>query len=134
MRDKKIIKAVILSLVFLDLVLSIWGFFFPELWYSFFHNSVYIDPQALLKRCSGNWAAFFILQVIAFFKWEKSLWWLILVAGCRLGDSLTDITCLIFSQNISVFGMLAFPAAGLGNIIIGIFLIQSYTRINGKTT
>ncbi len=129
MLNRKFIYSVFLSLILLDLVLTIWGFFFPELWYSFFHGVPYIDPQALLQRSAANWLGFLILQIIAFFKWEKSNWWLILVAGSRFTDSLTDITCLTFSSNITIFGIILFPVAGIGNIIIGILLVKSYLNL-----
>ena len=130
MKHHKIIYAVLLSLIFLDLAVSILGFFYPDIWNSFFHGTLYADSQALLKRCAANWFAFFILQAIALFRWEKATWWLILIAGCRLGDCLTDVTCLTFSSSITIYGIIAFSMAGLGNIIIGIYFINRYLKIN----
>lgn len=129
MNIKKIINLILISLIIVDLILTIWGFFFPEFWYSFFHKSEYIDPQGLLRRCAANWFAFFIIQFLAFLYWQKNNWWLLLVAGCRLGDTLTDITCLIFCSKITIFGLIAFPFAGLANLIIGISLILLYEKL-----
>lgn len=130
MNHQKIIYIILLNLILLDLVVSITGFFFPDLWNSFFHGILYPDDQALLKRCAANWFAFFVLQTIAIFKWEKAIWWLILIAGCRLGDCLTDITCMAFSASITSYGIIAFTVAGLGNLIIGIYFIQRYLHLN----
>ncbi len=127
-----LIGRILVFLVAFDLILSIWGFFFPGLWYAFFHGADYVDPQGLLRRCAANWTGFLIIQIIALIKWKKSPWWLLVVAGARLGDSLTDITCLIFSSNISIFGILGFPMAGAGNVIIGIYLIRGYVKSMGN--
>jgi hypothetical protein len=114
------------SLIGLDLVLTVWGFFLPRLWYSFFHGSDYIDPQALLFRCAANWLAFFLLQVFALSRWRRDPMWLAVVAGCRLGDALTDVTCLAFASRVTVFAWIAFPIAGAGNLIAGIVLLRAY--------
>lgn len=114
------------SLIGLDLVLTVWGFLLPRLWYSFFHGADYIDPQALLYRCAANWLAFLVLQVIALWRWRRDPMWLAVVAGCRLGDALTDVTCLALANHTTVFARLAFPAAGVGNLIIGVALLRAY--------
>lgn len=129
----KWINTILLSFVLLDLALAIWGFFFPELWFSFFHNADYVDPQALLQRTAANWLAFFIIQSVALLQWQKHSWLLYLVAGCRLSDCLTDITCLTFSTDISIYGMIAFPIAGLGNLLFGVMLIN-FARKNKAST
>ena len=129
MRLHKLITSLLLILVLMDLALSVWGFFFPEAWYAIFHDANYIDPQGLLRRCAANWLAFFILQAIALFAWKRSPWWIVVVAGCRLGDCMTDITCLVFSESISTMGKIGFPLAGLGNLFLGITLILLYKKI-----
>ncbi len=119
-------RTVLLALVALDLVLSLWGFLFPEAWYRFFHASAYVDPQALLYRCAANWLAFFFIQLVALLSWRRAPWLLLLVAGCRLGDCLTDLTCLALCESISPYGAIAFPAAGIGNVWVGVWLVRSY--------
>lgn len=129
MKNKQLINIILLSLAIIDLILSLWGFFYPANWFYFFHDSAYIDPQGLLYRCAANWLAFSIIQFIAFLYWQKYPWLLILVAGCRLGDVLTDTTCLIFSENHTVMALTGFPAAGIGNLIAGLFLIKLFQAI-----
>jgi hypothetical protein len=128
MKYRQQINFILLFLIILDFILSIWGFFYPDYWFYFFHDSTYIDPQRLLYRCAANWLAFFIIQSIVYFKWQKYPWLLIMVAGCRLGDSLTDITCLLFSEKQTIMAFIAFPAAGIGNLIIGIILIKIFQK------
>ncbi len=50
-------------------------------------------------------------------------------AGCRLGDCLTDLTCLAFCDRITAFGALAFPAAGIGNVLVGVWLLRACARL-----
>ena len=130
MNHRKIIYVILAVLILLDLVVSIVGFFFPEAWNSYYHGAVFSDDQALLKRCAANWFAFFVLQTIAIFNWEKAIWWLVLIAGCRLGDCLTDITCMIYSTSISINGIVGFTIAGIGNLVIGIYFIKRYLHLN----
>lgn len=124
MRRAAVIDSTLGSLAALDLVLSVWGFAFPEAWYAFFHGAAYVDPQGLLPRCAANWLAFFLIQAVALGRWRRTPGLLLVVAGCRLGDMLTDITCLVFASNVTVFGAIAFPIAGLGNVALGTALIR----------
>ena len=117
-------RAVLLSLVALDAILATWGFGFPALWFRFFHGSDYVDPQGLLRRCAANWLAFALLQAAALWRWRRDPRWLTLVAGMRLGDALTDVTCLAFSARATAAAWILFPIAGLGNVAIGVWLFR----------
>ncbi len=128
MGREKTVTSILLSLVLLDLVLVVWGFAFPELWYSFFHGAAYVDPQGLLPRCAANWLGFLLIQTVALVRWRQTPGLLLVVAGCRLGDMLTDVTCLAFAESITVFGAIAFPIAGIGNALIGAMLIRLHTE------
>ncbi|HPQ69031.1 MAG TPA: hypothetical protein PKW95_07865 [bacterium] len=123
------VSLVLAALVAFDLILSGWGFFFPEAWYRFFHGAPYVDPQGLLRRCAANWTAFMIVQAIALLRWKRAPWLLVLVAGCRLGDALTDVTCLIFCESVTVWGAIGFPLAGVGNLVVGGWLIRRFRRM-----
>lgn len=123
------INLILVLLIVLDLFLAVWGFFFPEAWYRFWHGAPYVDPQALLPRCAANWAAFFLFQVIALFKWRAMPWWLMVVAGMRLGDIFTDITCTMMADSMTLIGKFAFPLAGLFNLVTAILLIRHYHRL-----
>lgn len=126
MMNKPSPSAVLWSLVALDAVLAIWAFAFPALWFRFFHGAAWIDPQALLYRCGANWLGFFVVQSVAALRWRNATWWLAVVAGCRLGDCLTDVTCLALADSRTVFAWIAFPIAGLGNLAVGVYLIRAF--------
>lgn len=128
MRLDKLIVAILAWLVLLDLFLASWGFFAPDLWFDFFHDSPYVDPQGLLYRSAANWVGFLVLQALAVWRWRRWPGWLLIVVGCRLCDVATDVTCLIFCDRISVMGAILFPVAGTFNLIIGVVLVHLYLR------
>lgn len=116
-------------LVILDLVLSTTCLFFPERWFLIFHNAPYIDPEALLKRTGAVWVAFTLLQLIAFFRWEKAPWWLILIAGVRLTELFSDWTYMWLASSMTKIGSLGLFIAPPGNLVFGIFLIWAYKKV-----
>ena len=127
---------ILVSLVALDLTLASWGFFAPDLWYLVFHGASYVDPQALLPRCAAHWTAFFLIQLLALVRWQKGeLWWLLLVAGSRFADCLTDITCAVFCDSLTLFGLIAFPVAGITNVVVGAVLVRlHHLHMTSQTT
>src|SRR5690554_4816421 len=87
---KKKVNRLLIGLVILDIVLFIFCFFFPDLWFKLFHDLPYMDPAGLLRRTGGVWVAFTLLQLIALFRWQKEPYWLVLVAGVRLTELFSD--------------------------------------------
>lgn len=73
------------------------------------------------------------MQSIALARWRRDPMWLAVVAGCRLGDALTDVTCLAFASGRTIFAWLAFPAAGIFNVVVGVYLIKAYRRSVSST-
>ncbi|MBI4953303.1 MAG: hypothetical protein HY908_14825 [Myxococcales bacterium] len=123
------VRSTLALLLALDVGLTAWGFFFPELWFRLFHGAAYEDPQGLLRRCAANWLAFAILQALALVRWERAPGWLLAVAGMRLGDALTDLTCLAFAASVTPFALAAFPLAGVGNVVAGAWLWRQHGRL-----
>jgi len=116
-------------LVILDLVLSTTCLFFPESWFKIFHDARYIDPQALLKRTGAVWVAFTLLQLIAFFRWEKAPWWLVLIAGVRLTELFSDWTYMWLASSMTKLGSMGLFIAPPGNLAFGIFLVWAYKKV-----
>lgn len=116
-------------LVILDVVLSATCLFFPETWFKTFHGAPYIDPQGLLYRTGAVWVAFSLLQLIAFFRWEKAPWWLVLIAGVRLTELFSDWTYMYVAQSMTTMGKIGLFIAPPGNLIFGWFLIWAYLKI-----
>lgn len=116
-------------LVILDVVLSATCLLFPEKWFLTFHNAPYVDPQGLLKRTGAVWVAFSLLQLLAFFFWEKAPWWLVLIAGVRLTELFSDWTYMYVAQSMTFWGKVGLFIAPPGNLVFGIFLIWAYKKI-----
>ena len=117
---------VIGSLVVIDLVLFLWGYGWPELWFEVWHGAELVDPQALLQRSAGHWLAFFLLQTVALFRHRDERVWLALVAGARFSDCLTDLSVLAFASSTTLAAQLLFPVAAVGNLIAGLVLLRAY--------
>ena len=118
-------------LVILDLVLSVTCLLFPDTWFMTFHGVPYADrdPAGLLKRTGAVWVAFTVLQLIAFFRWEKAPWWLVLIAGVRLTELFSDWTYMYVAESVTTLGRLGLFIAPPGNLAFGWFLIWAYKKI-----
>jgi|SRR5215217_8214924 len=118
-------------LVILDLVLSVTCLLFPDKWFMTFHGVPYDDrdPAGLLKRTGALWVAFTLLQLIAFFRWEKAPWWLVLIAGVRLTELFSDWTYMYVAETMTTMGRLGLFIAPPGNLAFGWFLIWAYKKI-----
>ena len=118
----------LVALLALDVVLSLWGYLLPELWFRIFHGVEYVDPQGFLRRCAGNWTLFAVLQAIALVRWRRDGVWLVVVAGVRWSDLLTDWSYLWFCSDITLFGRIALFSAGPMNFLCGLYLFKAFKR------
>ncbi|HKR11630.1 MAG TPA: hypothetical protein VJT15_06220 [Pyrinomonadaceae bacterium] len=118
-------------LVILDIVLSVVALCFPDTWFMTFHGVPYdnLDAQGLLKRTGAIWVAFTLLQLIAFFRWEKEPWWLVLIAGVRWTELFSDWTYLYVADTITTMGKIGLLIAPPGNLVFGWILIWVYKKI-----
>jgi hypothetical protein len=129
------ISWLLLILVAFDIFVASVALFFPDLWYRVVHGVPYDDPQGLLRRCGANWAAFAVIQIIAFVRWKKAPYWLAIVAGVRLSDMFTDWTYLWFCSNVTVVGAVGTFLASPIELALGVWLLQAYVRLSvGQTT
>jgi len=126
--SEKFLGRILLGLFLFDVFLVLWVFLLPDSWFMLFHGAEYIDPQALLKRCGANWAAFAILQFCAFLKWKKAPEWLAIVAGVRLSDIFTDLTCMLLANNITWVGILGFGLMFPINLFLGIYFLRAFRQ------
>jgi hypothetical protein len=116
-------------LVLWDLLLSVLCFCYPDYWFKTFHGAPYIDPQALLKRTGAVWTAFTLLQLIAFIRWEKAAWWLVLIAGVRFTELFSDWVYIWMANSTTPFGKFGLFIAPPSNLIFGIFFIWVYKKM-----
>ncbi|MGZ3696559.1 MAG: hypothetical protein ACXWP5_00575 [Bdellovibrionota bacterium] len=126
------IQLTLWSLVALDVIISTAGFGFPQLWFKVFHGAPYVDPQGLLRRSAGSWAAFALFQTLAALRWKREPHWLVLVAGMRLGEIFTDWAYLGFAANITWFGAASLLAVVPSNAYLGWWLLRCYQKETGR--
>ena len=118
-------------LVILDIVLFVIALFFPDKWFMTFHGVPYEgrDPEGLLKRTGAVFVAFTLLQFIAFLRWEKAPWWLVLIAGVRWTELFSDWTYMYVAETVTTMGRIGLFIAPPGNLAFGLFLIWVYKKI-----
>lgn len=126
---KSRVNQILIGLIVLDIVLFSLCLFAPALWFKIFHASPYVDPAGLLKRTGGVWIAFTLLQFLAWRKWEKKPYWLVLIAGVRLTELFSDWIYMGAAHSLTWFGYLGLFIAPPANLAIGWFLIQSYLKV-----
>lgn len=128
MKNDFAIQFTLLGLVVFDLLLVVWAFGFPDLWFALFHTASEGSPGAelFLKRCGANWAAFALFQGLALRYWKSHNYWLAIVAGLRFADIFTDPTYVIFAEDPSWLAWLALPVAGVINIGLGLYFATAY--------
>ena len=124
--NERRISLVLGSLVAFDTTLVACAGAFPQLWFTIFHGTTYDDPQGFLRRCAANWAAFLLLQILAFARWRHDAVWLAIVAGARLSDIFTDVTYVLVAQDTTLFAKLTLAPSSLANLFIGLFLLRAY--------
>ena len=128
MTNKKAVDALLVVLIFLDVLYDIVIFSSPETWFRVMHGAPYIDPEGLLRRTAAVWAAFALWQIIALARWKKNPHWLMLVAGIRWTEIFADWTYVYFAQSITTIGRLALLSAGPINFLCGWFFYRSYFK------
>jgi hypothetical protein len=133
-RLRKRTNLLLAALVLLDIVLSGTCLLFPAVWFRWFHGAPYIDPQALLRRTGAVWAAFTLLQLIAFFRWQKFPHWLVLIAGVRLTEIFSDWTYLALCSTITCFGRAALLISPPANLVFGLILLKTWERVAGAAS
>jgi hypothetical protein len=125
---RKGIDLTLVGLIVLDVVLTIWAFFFPRDWFFVFHGVLAIDPEGLLRRCGATWAAFTLFQTIALFRWRREPHWLAVVAGLRLSEIFTDWTYLAFAGDVTIFARITLFITSPANLFLGLYFLKSYKQ------
>ncbi|HKJ66997.1 MAG TPA: hypothetical protein VKA68_03505 [bacterium] len=131
--NDKLINALLIALICLDVFYVIIVFFFPESWFQFIHGTSYNDPQGLLRRTGAGWAAFALFHFITLIRWKETPNWLALSAGIRLTEIFTDWAYLYFSQDITwIGGISLFLAAPINALLGWYFFTSSVTAVKQK--
>jgi len=130
---KKLINPVLILLILLDVVYVCIIFPFPDLWFKIIHGVAYTDPEGLLRRTAAVWGAFALFQTIALLRWRKHPHWLMLVAGIRATEILSDFAYVYFAHDLTAFGRSSLLTAGPVNVLAAWFFFQSYLKITATS-
>lgn len=127
-QNDRVIDAVLAFVVTVDVVLVVWAFGVPELWFELFHLEPEPSSEAmvLLRRCGGNWAAFALFQGIALWYWKRQPVWLAVVAGIRLSDIFTDAVYALTAGDPTWLAQAGLPVMGLLNLLLGWFFLHAF--------
>jgi hypothetical protein len=131
---KSQINTLLLSLILLDLVLSVICLMSPGLWIKLFHGISASDTLGLIRRQGAVWAAFLLFQVIAYFRWPREPFWLVVVAGIRLTEIFSDWVYLFSAEQVTWFGKMGLFIAPPANLLIGWYFIRQYFRIQRSSS
>jgi hypothetical protein len=126
---RTLVKLLLLVLIVKDIILFTLCFWFPETWFKVFHGAPYVDPQGLLQRTGAVWLAFTLMQIVAFLRWEKQPFWLVVIAGVRWTEIFSDWVYIYVASSMTWFGRLGLFIAPPGNFVIGCFLIWVYQQM-----
>lgn len=122
----RITSTLLSALVCLDFTLAATGLFLPKTWFALFHGGEgFDDPHGLLARSAGGWLAFAIVQLFVLLRHRARPELLLLVAGIRLGDMLTDAAYLLSASKVTALGAIALALAGPGNLILGLYFLRA---------
>lgn len=124
------INTVLILLILLDFVLFAVCLLKPDLWVKGIHNTIASDSLGLIHRQGGVWAAFFIFQFLALFRWERAPYWLVLVAGIRLTEVFSDWIYYYFAPSLTFVGTVGLLIAPPVNLVLGIFFIKTFLRLS----
>jgi hypothetical protein len=97
----------------------------PDVWFRLFHHATTAGLEtALLRRAAGQWAAFAVVQAIALLRWRTQPVWLVVVAGLRASDLLTDLSYIAAVPSLTPLGWFALvPPAFLNAAFIGVMAL-----------
>lgn len=127
------LNALLVGLIVLDVVLSTVALAFPGTWAQVMHDLPYNDPEGLLRRAGGVWAAFALLQIIARVRWPKQAYWLPLIAGVRFTELFSDWVTIAAAKHVTAFGTAALALSPPANLLFGSMLLATYRRLSPAT-
>ena len=128
--SKRLINTLLLALIALDLFLCLMGVVYSGSWLKFIHGVNVTDPQGLMVRLGVVWGTFAFIQMIALARWEKRLYWLPLIAGVRLTESIADWFYLMAANNVSTVGAIVLISIPIANIALGVILILCHRALS----
>lgn len=123
--------ATLVAAIAVDVTLPVLVATRPAWWFDVLHVGVVADRLhiALLDRAAAQWVMFAALQIVALVRWRRWPSWLLLVAGARTSDWLTDLTYFACAPDPSTmrWTLLLPPLFNLGMTLI---LVAAWRRLS----
>jgi hypothetical protein len=112
-----------------DTILFLMAWLAPDIWFRVFHATAPAGLEtALLRRSSGQWAAFALAQAITLWRWRKEPVWLAVAAGVRFSDLFTDISYILAVPSLTTLGWVFLLPPPLLNLIGVAIMLRGYEQ------
>ena len=129
MRKAPLVNLVILVAFAVDVALVMGVIVAPDMWFSTLHGTTYDAMDlAFLRRCAAQWAVFAVMQGVALVLWRYFPGMLLVVAGARFCDVLTDWTYLANSETLTLWAWPGLLLPGFLNLGMGILLVLGHAE------
>lgn len=113
-----------------DATIFVLAWLLPEVWFRWFHHAQPAGLEtALLRRAAGQWAAFAIVQAIALLRWRAQPLWLLVVAGLRASDLLTDLSYIAAVPSLTTLGWALLTPPAFLNAAFIVTMALAYWRL-----
>jgi len=124
--NKTVINALLIGLILLDAAYVVVVWFFPDIWFGYFHGIPYNDPEGLLRRAGAVWLAFTVVQLVTCIKWPSEPYWLAVVAGLRSAELFTEWTYLCVARDLTPMGKIGLLISTPANLIVCLFFFKAF--------
>ena len=78
------------------------------------------------------WAAFTLVQALAYVRWQAQPYWFVVVAGVRLTELYSDWTDLAVAEQVTWSGGIGLLIAPPANLVMEWFLIKRFMQITDR--
>ena len=124
------IDTVLLVAIAVDVVLPVLALARPAWWFEVLHVGAAPDALhvALLHRAAAQWVAFAVVQILALARWRREPGWLLITAGVRASDWLTDLTYFVAAPDLAPVSVVLLVPLAL-NVGMALFLAYAHPRV-----
>jgi len=128
-RIEKQVNYMLILLIVMDLVLSAAALFFPGLWWKIFSDRPHVEPQGLQRGFGALWAGLLLLQVLAYLRWKRELWWLPLIAGVHFTEMFVNWVLLAVGEQLTWIAWISYGLTPPATVFFSFFLLNRYQKI-----
>jgi hypothetical protein len=113
-----------------DTLLCVMAWLAPDLWFRAFHGALPAGLEiAFLRRSAGQWAAFALAQALTLWRWKRDPLWLVITAGVRFSDLLTDLSYVLSVPSLTKLGWALLLPPPVLNLVGVVILLRGYRQV-----